>query len=87
MWVSGRDEPGRKKGERVKVRQLNRETIEVSGLTVTFKLEDGDPIEDADYVVDAFAASIGRANTARHPLRFDVGDPDTGSTYSVECVD
>lgn len=59
-------------------------TLKVS---VTLKLTDGDP-QPNDYIIDAFAAAIGRLNTANPPLSVSVAsdDDDDGGEYEVWLV-
>jgi hypothetical protein len=62
---------------------------------VTFKVEVtmrhlGGATQDAETLLDAFAAAIGRDNTARHPLvieLIDFDDETNPSRYEVGLVD
>jgi hypothetical protein len=60
-------------------------------LMVTVELEHvSGPTQDRDVMIDAFAAKIGRDNTADPPLRVEtvewIDGEDVISVYEVKCV-
>jgi hypothetical protein len=55
-------------------------------LTVTLRLVEGEP-QPSDYILDAFAGTIGRQNAAAVPLLVEVGGDETDGEYEVWLVD